>query len=1068
MIKKFFRNTMTCVIALSLIAGYTPALVLADDNETDEGIEETTIIEEAAEEQADLPADSDATEADIEYTGEADAVTYDNDQEESDPVLPFPEISYTEYSWEDGQLKATTKTTHGYTVVDENLNADGNGLAGGTYVVNRDVIVDNHIYICKGEPVNFILLDGYTLTCPKGIGCSYTSDGRYSTLNIYGTGKIVSKGRDKCAGIGGGDEGASGNINIHGATIVATGGKHAAGIGGGEGGQDPDGTTAIRIYAGNITATGGIDGAGIGGGDSQPGAHTYIYNSTVTASSTKHGAGIGGGDGEGTLGIEIHGSKVTATGGAHGAGIGAGEGSGTLNTIHISGGDITATGGSGAAGIGGGYDKESHGNIIIDGDNTNLTVYGGDCAAGIGAGENAGYFEGDMCNDLTIACGPSSEINIYGGSREKNGWGGAGIGGGKGGNLEGKVYINGGKIYIESGNGAAGIGGGREDSGNIGGEGGTVYLGGGDITIHVNCTQDADSVLNNEAIGAGANDLSSGTVYVTSDKNLTNKYMRVVYAPVDQLSHPGTPKTASAGDRSSKCHTTSNLEICECPLTDHTDHNGNSGLTYTINDNEFHTVKCKYCGYSHTEEHTPGTCVCGYDSVAHNVTLHGYNEVTVSVGHDKKFTLPYSQGEIITDNLIPVSYYRVTGWRSGDAQTGTDYEPGSDVTITSDMEFYLITQRLYTISLADNQYGQITSDLEYATAGETVTFRADPEPGYKVKTVTYQYITGHDGQGPVYSEPVEIPAVDGKYQLIMPDVDTSGILVSPVFEYMGSRLAGYKLSLDGDIGVNFYMELAQEVITHKYTAYMKFTIPDGASVTEEKVYVKDAKEVVEGKVYHVFKCKVSAKDMNSVIKAQLIDGEYQGPEYTFTVQTYAKYILDHQNDTDYAAASDLVKALLNYGAYSQLYFGNNTGNLANEILPVDAQKLPSDVEITHEDAKVIDLPDGVTFEGTSLTLMSELTLSLYFKNTSGTAVTFKLGDEEITPVDNSGYQQVKITGIKANELSSDYTLNVGSGSVRFSPMNYCKAVLSGDYSDSLKNIVKALYVYSQEADKYFG
>ena len=53
-------------------------------------------------------------------------------------------------------------------------------------------------------------------------------------------------------------------------------------------------------------------------------------------------------------------------------------------------------------------------------------------------------------------------------------------------------------------------------------------------------------------------------------------------------------------------------------------------------------------------------------------------------------------------------------------------------------------------------------------------------------------------------------------------------------------------------------------------------------------------------------------------------------------------------------------------------------------------------------------------------------------------------------------------------MSSDFTITVGdSGSVTYSPMNYCKTVLEGEYPDNLKNVVKALYKYSQEADSYF-
>ena len=160
--------------------------------------------------------------------------------------------------------------------------------------------------------------------------------------------------------------------------------------------------------------------------------------------------------------------------------------------------------------------------------------------------------------------------------------------------------------------------------------------------------------------------------------------------------------------------------------------------------------------------------------------------------------------------------------------------------------------------------------------------------------------------------------------------------------------------------------------------------------------------------------------------------------------------------------------MLNYGAYSQEYFGHNADKPANASLN-EADKALGEFTIEHNAPVSSDLPEGVTFEGASLSLESETRLSLYFKNISGNDVTFKLGDKSIEPVENSGYLQINITGIKADQLSQDFTITVGdSGSVTYSPMNYCKTVLEGNYSNSLKNTVKALYKYSQAADSYFA
>ncbi len=100
----------------------------------------------------------------------------------------------------------------------------------------------------------------------------------------------------------------------------------------------------IIINGGKITATGGYHAAGIGGGYHSLGEKIVINGGTITA--------IGG----------AAGGIIRSRGG--GAGIGSGE-EGARSEISITGGIITATGGDYAAGIGGGY-QNTGGNIIIN------------------------------------------------------------------------------------------------------------------------------------------------------------------------------------------------------------------------------------------------------------------------------------------------------------------------------------------------------------------------------------------------------------------------------------------------------------------------------------------------------------------------------------------------------------------------------------------------------------------------------------------------------------------------------------------------------------------------------
>lgn len=293
---------------------------------------------------------------------------------------------------------------------------------------------------------------------------------------------------------------------------------------------------------------------------------------------------------------------------------------------------------------------------------------------------------------------------------------------------------------------------------------------------------------------------------------------------------------------------------------------------------------------------------------------------------------------------------------------------------------------------------------------------------------------------------------------------------------VGARLAGHTLSLDGDIGVNFYMELSSD-IAQSETAYMLFTIPGGASSYEVQVPVSQA--VVTGSC-HVFKCNVAAKEMTSVIKAQIIEGGECGPEYTYSVKEYADYLLANadENGTDeqqaYFRAAPLVKAMLNYGTAAQVYFDNHADAPANASLSEQDKAV---TEVTPEtinkpyDSTGTDLPIDVTFEGSSLSLRSETTLILFL--TSDRKLTFSCGDLSVDKTTKNGFQIAHIRGIKAKDIGNDFTLTVSagadSGAVTFCPLTYCYNVLSVyDSEDYLSLVVKALYRYWEAAAAYFA
>ena len=399
-----------------------------------------------------------------------------------------------------------------------------------------------------------------------------------------------------------------------------------------------------------------------------------------------------------------------------------------------------------------------------------------------------------------------------------------------------------------------------------------------------------------------------------------------------------------------------------------------------------------------------------------------------------------------------------------------------DTTVDPTSGYFVRDSSLFAITVNSGAGGTITADSLYAKENNTVTLTVTPDTGYSVKSVKYNGTEATKSADGTYS--FEMPAEDVTVTAEFKRVYSDGI---------GEHLAGHSLSLNGNIGVNFYMELDADVIADP-DAYMLFTLPNN---TTQTVKVTDATvdtTTVSGKTYYVFQCSVAAKEMTDTIKAQMFSGEKQGEEYSYTVKQYADYLFANAYEADgttvknqaYVDAIELIESMVNYGAYSQLYFNHNTDSLANEdITDTDVRGVTAETVNKTYDGSTNTLPDGVTLAGANLELESETVMNLYFTNTTGKALTFTTSGNVALVQEQSGeYTKVTITGIAAQYLDSDVTVNVAlegddnAYSVKYSPMNYCYNVLARETTatrtEALKDVMRAFYLYNKEAKAYFA
>lgn len=300
------------------------------------------------------------------------------------------------------------------------------------------------------------------------------------------------------------------------------------------------------------------------------------------------------------------------------------------------------------------------------------------------------------------------------------------------------------------------------------------------------------------------------------------------------------------------------------------------------------------------------------------------------------------------------------------------------------------------------------------------------------------------------------------YEIGSEDEDTLASKGLNPYNDIGIHLAGHSISLDGSIGVNFYMELSPEVIENQDNAYMHFTIPKNGEPGVQDVYVKDAEtKVVGDKTYYIFTCNVAAKEIESEITAQLFSGNDSSLLYKYSVKQYADYLIDHQDDNEtFKKAVPLVQAMMDYGENARYYF-DKTGDK------------PADINVTIPDYdRTIyenNLPEGVTFGGATLSLKSETTLSLYFNSDHAITLTCEdTGDTYETEQTGSNEYVIRIRNIAAYELDKTFTVDVdGVKAAEYSALAYCCRAQNNS-NTKLANTVKALYVYWQQAVMYFN
>lgn len=267
------------------------------------------------------------------------------------------------------------------------------------------------------------------------------------------------------------------------------------------------------------------------------------------------------------------------------------------------------------------------------------------------------------------------------------------------------------------------------------------------------------------------------------------------------------------------------------------------------------------------------------------------------------------------------------------------------------------------------------------------------------------------------------------------------------------------LTLTDGVILNYYLLLSEEALADT-GAYIHFTSAQGLDV------IIMLSEGTEDNGKYKFSLGLRPDQMAEVITAQVVysDGS-TGNSVNYSVQQYA------ENVAEADSSKALVDAMLKYGAYTQLYTGENTDNLA---VPVSDYTVNASIDESYQ-YTLDSNAAGISLTGATLQIGAYTTIRLKFQLEEGADIdnyTFQCGDTVLTPEKSGAFYYVYLRNIRPQDLDEMYSFTVSDGTntttFTYSAFTYMKNVLDNaeSYDQTLVNLINAMYDYHQAAEAY--
>lgn len=337
-----------------------------------------------------------------------------------------------------------------------------------------------------------------------------------------------------------------------------------------------------------------------------------------------------------------------------------------------------------------------------------------------------------------------------------------------------------------------------------------------------------------------------------------------------------------------------------------------------------------------------------------------------------------------------------------------------------------------------------------------------------------------------FTLPEDLPG--GNYSLTVfsgeissPDSFESDIASRPVELQFDVRneitLLGNSLTLEGDIGLNFYYYIPD--VTGDTYAEFNYA---GDSI---RVPVDlDSYKIIGGVKAYKFTFDVPPARISEYIECIVFNGISQSDMTSYSVTEYIAESRELDNDS----LNNLMSALYEYGYRAHLLFEPETFFDESYSIPAPPIHIgmvsPGDFE-PNMPSNIND-ESGLNHIGMSLVLRSKTAIRHYFTIPAGKTVgdyEFRLWTDEgdsyalMTPHKSGRYYYVEIPDIPSGRLDSIYHIyvmdseGIDVNSWHYSALSYGYLVMNnteGEVSQELIYVCKALYLYSKYANEYFG